>query len=110
MSVNDEVWVDRYPMVIEMDEHQLNTVARLRIFLDVTQEVNCEPQGEVSKRHAFIAAVVVRLRYGHLPRPDKGVVRRYLERNTGYSRAPLKCLVRRARAGETLAKRPGLPH
>jgi len=105
MSLNAEVWVERYPP----------TVARLRIFLDGTQEVNCEPQGEDSQRHAFIAVVVVRLRYGHLPRSDKGVVMRYLERNTGYLRAQLKRLVRRARAGETLAKRlygaqAGLPH
>ena len=53
--------------------------------------------------------MVRRLRYGRLPRPDKGVVMRYLERTTGYSRAQLKRLVRRARAGEALAKRYTAP-
>jgi transposase InsO family protein len=91
-------------MVIDMNEQELKTVAQLRAFLNGTQEVQFEPQGEDTQRYAFIAAVVQRLRYGRLPRPDKGVVMHYLERTTGYSRAQLKRLVRRARAGETLAK------
>ncbi len=96
-------------MVIDMNEKELKTVAQLRAFLNGTQEVQFEPQGEDSQRYAFIAAVVARLRYGRLPRPDKGVVMRYLERTTGYSRAQLKRLVRRARGGEALAKRYTAP-
>lgn len=96
-------------MVIDMNEQQLNTVAQLRAFLNGTQEVQFEPQGEDSQRYAFVAAVVQRLRYGHLPRPGKGVVMRYLERTTGYSRAQLKRLVRRSRAGEALIKRYTAP-
>src|SRR3990167_9392741 len=96
-------------MVIDMNEQQLNTVAQLRAFLNGTQEVQFAPQGEDSQRYAFIAAVVARLRYGRLSRPDKGVVMRYLERTTGYSRAQLKRLVRRARHGEALTKRYTAP-
>lgn len=96
-------------MVIDMNEQRLNTVAQLRAFLNGTQEVQFEPQGEDSQRYAFIAAVVARLRYGRLSRPEKGVVMRYLERTTGYSRAQLKRLVRRARAGEALIKRYATP-
>src|SRR4030066_105494 len=96
-------------MVIDMNEQQLNTVAQLRAFLNGTQEVQFEPQGEDSQRYAFIAAVVARLRYGRLARPEKGVVMRYLERTTGYSRAQLKRLVRRAQRGEALAKRYTAP-
>lgn len=91
-------------MVIDMNEQELNTVAQLRAFLNGTQEVQFEPIGEDTQRYAFVAAVVQRLRYGRLPRPEKGVVMRYLLRTTGYSPAQLKRLVRRARAGEALAK------
>jgi len=91
-------------MVIDMNEQQLKTVAQLRAFLDGTQEVQFEPKGEDSERYAFIAAVVRRLRYEPLPRPEKGIVMRYLARTTGYSRAQLKRLVGRALSGETLAK------
>lgn len=96
-------------MVIDMNEQQLNTVAQLCAFLNGTQEVQFEPQGEDSQRYAFIAAVVQRLRYGRLPRSGKGIVMRYLERTTGYSRAQLKRLVCRVRAGETLAKHYAAP-
>src|SRR4030065_480760 len=88
-------------MVIDMNEQQLNTAAQLRAFLNGTQEVQFEPKGEDSQRYAFIAAVVKRLHYGRLSRPDKGVVMRYLERTTRYSHAQLKRLVRRARGYET---------
>lgn len=96
-------------MVIDMNEKDLKTVAQLRAFLDGTQEVQFEPIGEDPERYAFIAAVVQRLRYGRLPRPDKGVVMRYLERTTGYSRQQVTRLVKRARRGGILAKRYTAP-
>ena len=92
-----------------MNEQQLNTVAQLRAFLDGTQEVRFEPQGEDSWRYAFIAAAVRRLRYGRLPRTDKGVVMRYLECTTGYSWQQVTHLVKRARHGGILANRYTAP-
>lgn len=96
-------------MVIDMNEQQLNTVAQLRAFLNGTQEVQFEPAGEDTKRYAFISSVVKRLRYRRLVRADKGIVLRYLERTTGYSRQHLTRLVRRALRGEVLAKRYTAP-
>ena len=96
-------------MVIDMNEQQLNTVAQLRAFLNGTQEVQFEPRGEDTKRYAFISSVVKRLRYRQLARADKGIVLRYLERTTGYSRQHLTRLVRRALRGEVLAKRYTAP-
>ena len=96
-------------MVIDMNEQELNTVAQLRAFLAGTQEVHFEPIGKDSKRYEFIVAVVKRLGYGRLRRPEKGIVMRYLEGTTGYSRAQLKRLVRRAHAGKTLVKRYTAP-
>ena len=96
-------------MVIDMNEKQLNTVAQLRAFLNGTQEVQFEPIGEDTERYGFIAAVLKRLGYRRLKRPDKGVVMRYLERTTGYSRQQVTRLVCRARRGEILAKRYTAP-
>jgi hypothetical protein len=45
------------PMVIDMNERQLNTVLQIRAFLNGTQEVRFEPIGEDSQRYEFIAAV-----------------------------------------------------
>jgi len=96
-------------MVIDMNEQKLNTVAQLRAFLEGTDEVQFEPLGEDSKRYAFIAEVVRRLRYRHLKRTDKGVVMRYLQHTTGYSRQQLTRLVGRVVCGEALAKRYTTP-
>jgi len=92
-------------MVIDMNERKLSTVAQLRAFLDATEEVQFEPLAEDAQRYAFVAEVVVRLGYRRLRRPDKGVVMRYLEHTTGYSRQQLTRLVGRAARGERLAKR-----
>jgi hypothetical protein len=86
-------------MVIDMNESRLNTVAQLRAFLEGTLEVQFCPLNNDTQRYEFIGALLKRLRYAQLRRTDKGVVLRYLERTTGYSRQQLTRLVGRARAG-----------
>jgi len=98
--------IDR--MVIDMNEQRLGTVAQLRDFLDGTEEVQFEAVG-TQERYAYVVAVVRRLRYRALKRADKGVVMRYLERTTGYSRQQLTRLVGRAADGERLAHRYRAP-
>ena len=96
-------------MVIDMNETQLKTVAQLGAFFNGTRAVEFKPIGEDSLRYEHIAAVLRRLEYRRLKRPDKGVVLRYLERTTGYSRQQLTRLVRRGLDGEVLAKRYAPP-
>lgn len=96
-------------MVIDMNESRLTTVAQLRAFLEGTLEVQFCPLHNDTQRYAFIDALLKRLRYAQLPRADKGVVLRYLERTTGYSRQQLTRLVGRARDGTRLAKRYRAP-
>jgi transposase InsO family protein len=92
-------------MVIDMNESRLNTVAQLRAFLDGTLEVQfCALSNDV-QRYGFISAVLARFGYARLERANKGVVLRYLERTTGYSRQQLTRLVRRFLDGTMLAKR-----
>ena len=94
-------------MVIDMNESRLTTVAQLRAFLEGTLEVQFCPLHNDTQRYAD--ALLKRLRYAQLPRADKGVVLRYLERTTGYSRQQLTRLVGRARDGTRLAKRYRAP-
>jgi len=96
-------------MVIDMNESRLNTVAQLRAFLEGTLEVQFCPPDNDTQRYAFIAALLKRLRYAQLRRSDKGVVLRYLEHTTGYSRQQLTRLVARARECSVLAKRYRAP-
>jgi hypothetical protein len=92
-------------MVIEMNETKLESIAQLRSFLQGSAEVQFQPCGEDAERYAFISAVLKRLDYARLGRADKGVVRAYLLRTSGYSRAQLTRLLHRARRGKALHKR-----
>jgi hypothetical protein len=95
-------------MVIDMNEEQLKTVAHLRAFLAGTLGVNFQPMDD-AQRYRFITVVLKRLGYRRLRRPDKGVVLRYLEQTSGYSRQQLTRLVARAMDGEVLVKHYGSP-
>jgi transposase InsO family protein len=96
-------------MVIDMNDSRLHTVAQLRAFLDGTLEVQfCAPSNDV-QRYGFITSVLRRFGYAGLGRAHKGVVLRYLERTTGYSRQQLTRLVRRYLDCATLAKRYRCP-
>jgi hypothetical protein len=56
-------------------------------------------------RYDFIARTVRRFGYGRLKRADKGVVLRFLERVSGYSRQQLTRLVKRGAERRSLIKR-----
>jgi transposase InsO family protein len=96
-------------MVIDMNESKLCTIAQLRAFLEGTSEIQFRSIDEDPERYAFISSVIKRIGYARHSRPDKGVVLRFLACITGYSRAQLRRLVRRALAGEVLAKRYRAP-
>jgi transposase InsO family protein len=92
-------------MVIDMNESRLNTVAQLRAFLNGTLEVEFCPLSSNTQRYQLISAVIRRFRYSQLTRVDKGVVLRYLQHASGYSRQQLTRLVNRAVDGTPLTKR-----
>lgn len=91
-------------MVIEMNEAKLTTLEQLRQFLAGTAAVVFKP-GADDTRYAHIAEVLRRFQYAGLKRPEKGLVLRYLERTTGYSRQQLTRLVARFQALRQIEKR-----
>ncbi len=98
-------------MVIDMNESKLKTLEQLRAFLEGTLEVEFSPTAgqDRAQRYAHVQAVVRRFGYAGLPRLDKAVVLRYLERTTGYSRQQLTRLVGQALAGKELVTRYKAP-
>src|ERR1700675_250288 len=90
-------------MVIDMNDEQLHTLAELQAFLDGTVTVDFAVEAEA--RYDFIARTVRRFGYARLKRTDKGVVLRFLERVSGYSRQQLTRLVRRVHTQAPLLKR-----
>jgi transposase InsO family protein len=90
-------------MVIDMNDEQLHTLADLQAFLDGTVAVDFAVAA--AARYAFIARTVRRFGYDRLKRADKGVVLRFLERVSGYSRQQLTRLVTRGGERRPLVKR-----
>ena len=96
-------------MVIDMDESRLQTISQLSAFLAGTLEVQFSVPDSDDRRYAHIVSVAQRFRYARLNRPDKGVVLRYLQRTSGYSRAQVNRLLARVIDGQPLGKRYRAP-
>lgn len=92
-------------MVIDMNETKLTTLEQVRAFLAGTTAVGfCATEGGEDERYRHISGVLARFGYRRLKKPDKGLILRYLERTTGYSRQQLTRLVRRGCEGKVLRK------
>lgn len=96
-------------MVIDMNDAQLKTLDQIREFLAGTAAVAFKPAGDDAARYRFITAVLSRFGYSRLGRPDKGLLRSYLMRTTGYSRAQVARLVRQFQLRGGLAQRYAKP-
>ena len=76
-----------------MNDSRLATLAQIREFLDGTADVGLQPKGSRAQRYEFVQGTLVRLIYRGLARPQKSLVRAYLARMTGFSRAQLTRLL-----------------
>lgn len=91
-------------MVIDMNEVQVRTVAQVRQVLQGTQELRFCAAEDKAGRYRWIDEVLRRLDYRQLRRADRGSVRVYLQRLSGYSRAQVTRLVSRWMARKPLVK------
>jgi len=96
-------------MVIDMNEVKHVTLAQVREFLAGTADVGFRPLGEDAERYRWISRVLRRFGYGWLSRADRGLILRYLQRMTGYSRQQVTRLVRQYVQTGGLRQRYGKP-
>jgi hypothetical protein len=80
-------------MVINMDESQLRTIEQIEQFLNASGEVAFTAHGGDVERYAHISRVLKRFDYPRSSRHDRGVLLRYLQHTSGYSRAQVTRLV-----------------
>ena len=80
-------------MVINMDESQLRTIEQIEQFLNASAEVTFTAHGGDVERYAHISRVLKRFDYHHCSRHERGVLLRYLQHTSGYSRAQITRLV-----------------
>ena len=75
-----------------MNDGQLQTVEQVRQFLEGSEAV--EFKGLMAQeKYYWIEEVLIRFSYHRLKRGEKGVIRRYLQKVTGYSRSQVSRLI-----------------
>ncbi|MDY6966925.1 MAG: integrase [Halobacteriota archaeon] len=95
-----------------MNDEQLQTIEQVKQFLEGSEEV--EFRGLTAKeKYYWIEGVLIRFRYHRLKRDEKGVIRRYLQKLTGYSMSQVSRLIaeykRRGRLKKTEYRRHRFP-
>lgn len=92
-----------------MNEAQVRTLEQVREVLAGTQQLQFQAAQDDAGRYEWIDAVLRRFGWRQLGRADRGAVRAYLQRFSGYSRAQVTRLITRWVAGEALGKRYRAP-
>ena len=95
-------------MIVTLKTHRLRTVEQVRAFLDGTGELDVKSV-ERAAAYDFITETLNRLGYARLSRADKGVMRQFLVKMTGLSRAQTARLIWQYRATGRIRDRRGPP-
>ena len=84
-------------MILTLDTERLRTLEQVRAFMEGNRPVDFRP-GDRGDVYEFARRTLVRFRYADLEKPAKGLVKRYLGKVTGLSRAQLTRLIGQYRA------------
>ena len=77
-----------------MNDEKLTTIEQVKKFLEGGETLRFKGV-LIEERYRWIELVLVRFRYHRLNRAEKGVIRQYLQKVSGYSRAQVCRLIRR---------------
>jgi transposase InsO family protein len=80
-------------MVIDMNDMKLVTLEQLRGFLAGAVDLGLTPTADAAARYEHIKSVLKRFKYPLQSKAHRGLIRRYLQRMTGYSRPQLTRLI-----------------
>ncbi len=92
-----------------MNDEQIQTIEQAKQFI-VGSEALAFRGVSVEERYQWIEAVLMRFTYYRLKRAEKGVIRRYIEKVSGYSRAQVSRLIRRYNQRGRLEQSHGKRH
>ena len=95
-----------------MNDEKLTTIEQVKQFLKGSETLRFEGVS-IEKRYRWIESVLVRFTYHRLSRAEKGVIRQYLQKVSGYSQAQVCRLIRQynqqGRLRKTHCKRHRFP-
>ena len=92
-----------------MNDRNLQTIEQVRQFLGGSEALEFRALS-VGEKYDWIEEVVIRFKYHRLKRAEKGVIRRYIERITGYSRSQVSRLVTEYKRRGRLKRMPYRRH
>ena len=95
-------------MIVTLQTERVRTLEQVRAFVEGSEPVDFAGAGREGI-YALVRRTLVRLDYHRLGKPDKGLVRRYLAKVTGLSRAQLTRLIGRHRRTGRIEDRRGGP-
>jgi transposase InsO family protein len=100
-------------MVINMNETRLSTIEQIEQFLSASATIEFTKAGSDGERYAHISRVLKRFDYPQRRKRERGILLKYLQHTSGYSRAQITRLVTRWQrnrlAAEPLVKRYHAP-
>jgi len=76
-----------------MNDERLQTMEQVKQFLAGSEALDFEGVS-IEERYQWIQGVLVRFKYYQLERAERGVIRRYIKKVSGYSRAQVSRLIR----------------
>lgn len=86
-------------MKISMNDSRISSISQLREFVKGTSQFVIK-LGSIEEKYKLINKTVKKFKYSKLRKKDKHVVRLYLKRLTGYKKAQLNRLIKRAVGGD----------
>ncbi len=95
-------------MIVTLKTQGLQTMEQIRAFLEGAQALDFDPPAR-DALYEWIADELRRFRYIRLGKADKGLLRRYLEKVSGLSRAQMTRLIRQFRDTGAIHDRRGAP-
>ena len=82
-------------MVIHMNEARLTTIEQIEQFLNASSSIEFSAADDDGERYGHITRVLTRFDYPGRQKRERGVLLRYLQHTSGYSRAQVTRLVTR---------------
>ena len=95
-------------MIVRLDTHRLQTLDQVREFLAGSEQVDLQPQTRADS-YALVAKTVRRFDYALRGKADKGLLRRFLAKVAGLSRAQITRLLQQHRTTGEIADRRDTP-
>ena len=77
-----------------MNDEDIQTIEQVKQFLAGSESLEFRG-ASIDERYRWIETALIRFRYSRLNRAEKGMIRRYIEKMSGYSRAQVCRLTRR---------------